>query len=201
MPGYLVGMIRTEFFTGPGLASQIAPLSALRIAVFREWPYLYDGTMDSEQGFMQGFAATQGAGIAIAFDGHEAVGASTCLPMTAEDDHVKAPFLAAGLDPARFCYFGESVLLARYRGQGIGVKFFALREAHACAMPGVTTATFCAVQRPSLHPLRPANTVPLDNFWRKRGYLPTDLTCNMQWKQVDSSEKVPNTLRFWMKSL
>ncbi len=194
-------MIRTEFFTGPALAEQIAPLSALRIAVFREWPYLYDGTMASEQGFMAGFAATNGAGIAIAFDGDHAVGASTCLPMTEEDDHVKAPFLAAGLDPARFCYFGESVLLSPYRGQGIGLKFFELREAHARAMPGVTTATFCAVQRPLLHNLRPANAVPLDNFWRKRSYLPTDLSCNMQWKQIDSDDKVPNTLRFWMKSL
>jgi GNAT superfamily N-acetyltransferase len=173
----------------------------MRIAVFREWPYLYDGTMESEQGFMQGFAATQGAGIAIAFDGDIAVGASTCLPMTEEDDHVKAPFVAAVLDVARFCYFGESVLLAPYRGQGIGVKFFALREAHARSLPGVTTATFCAVQRPLVHPLRPAGAVPLDNFWRKRGFLPTDLACSMQWKQVDSADKVENRLRFWWKHL
>ncbi len=194
-------MIRTEFFTGAAIAEQVSALSAMRIAVFRDWPYLYDGTIESEQGFMAGFAATQGAGIAIAFDGETAVGASTCLPMTEEDDHVKAPLLDAGLDVAKFCYFGESVLLAPYRGQGIGVKFFELREAHARSMPGVEIATFCAVQRPLSHPLRPAGSVPLDNFWRHRGYLPTDLVCTMAWKQIDSDDRVQSQLRFWQKRL
>jgi len=194
-------MIRTEFFTGPAIAAQIATLSAMRIAVFREWPYLYDGSMDSEQGFMQGFAETRGAGLAVAFDGDVAVGASTCLPLCEEDDHVTAPFRAAGLDIGAYCYFGESVLLARYRGQGVGLRFFALREAHARGMAGVKHATFCAVQRPLDHPLRPAAAVPLDGFWRKRGYLPTDLLCTMRWKQVDSADRVENTLRFWCKRL
>jgi len=194
-------MIRTEFFTGPAIAPQITRLSALRVAVFREWPYLYDGSMTSEQGFMEGFAKSTTSGIAIAFDGDEPVGASTCLAMTEEDDHVTQPFRDAGLDLSRFCYFGESVLLSRYRGQGIGVRFFQLREAHARSLPGVDSTIFCAVQRPSDHPLRPKDAIPLDNFWRKRGYLPTDLTCTMTWKQVDSAAKVENTLRFWMHRL
>ena len=194
-------MIRTEFFTGPAIAPQITRLSALRVAVFREWPYLYDGSMTSEQGFMEGFAKSTTSGIAIAFDGDEPVGASTCLAMTEEDDHVTQPFRDVGLDLSRFCYFGESVLLSRYRGQGIGVRFFELREAHARSLPGVTMATFCAVQRRQDHPLRPKDAIPLDNFWRRRGYLPTDLACTMRWKQVDSAEKVDNTLRFWMKTL
>ena len=194
-------MIRTEFFTGPAIAPHITRLSALRVAVFREWPYLYDGSMTSEQGFMEGFAKSTTSGIAIAFDGDEAVGASTCLAMTEEDDHVTQPFRDAGLDLSRFCYFGESVLLRQYRGQGIGVRFVQWREAHARSLPGVDSTTFCAVQRPSDHPLRPRDAIPLDNFWRKRGYLPTDLTCSMHWKQVDSEAKVANTLRFWMHRL
>jgi GNAT superfamily N-acetyltransferase len=194
-------MIRTEFFTGPAIAPQITRLSALRVAVFREWPYLYDGSMTSEQGFMEGFAKSTTSGVAIAFDGDEPVGASTCLAMTEEDDHVTQPFRDVGLDLSRFCYFGESVLLSRYRGQGIGVRFFELREAHARTLPGVDSTIFCAVQRPSDHPLRPKDAIPLDNFWRKRGYLPTDLVCTMTWKQVDSEAKVDNQLRFWMHRL
>ncbi len=194
-------MTRVEFFTGPAIAPQINRLSALRIAVFQEWPYLYDGSLSSEQGFMEGFAQSTTAGIAIAFDGDEPVGASTCLAMTEEDDHVTLPFREAGLDLSKFCYFGESVLLAKYRGQGIGVRFFELREAHARTLPGVESTTFCAVQRPQSHLLRPADAIPLDNFWRRRGYLPTDLICTMRWKQVDSTEKVENRLRFWTKRL
>jgi GNAT superfamily N-acetyltransferase len=194
-------MIRSEFFTGPAIAAQLPSLSALRMTVFRAWPYLYDGSLPSEADTLSSFAQSKTAGIAIAFDGDEPVGASTCVHMPEEDDHITLPFRQAGIDLGSICYFGESVLLEAYRGQGIGVRFFELREAHARSISGVTTTAFCAVQRPDEHKLKPASAVPLDAFWRKRGYTPTDLVCKMVWKQIDSADKVENTLRFWTKRL
>jgi predicted amidohydrolase len=71
---------------------------------------------------------------------------------------VQAPFVAAGEDIGRICYFGESVLARKYRGQGIGVRFFEGREAHARAT-GFAVAAFCAVARPEEHPMRPKDYV------------------------------------------
>jgi GNAT superfamily N-acetyltransferase len=177
-------------------------LSRLRIAVFRDWPYLYDGTLNVERTYMSAFARSPNSGLAVAFDGEQAVGCSSCLPLAEEDENVVAPFKARGLDPARFFYFGESVLLPAYRGQGIGVAFFQGREAHARAVSDCDFAAFCAVQRPADHPRRPPGAVPLDAFWRKRGFFPyPDLACTMRWKQVDGPDKVQNTLSFWLKSL
>ena len=176
-------------------------LSALRMAVFRAWPYLYDGSMPSEADTLSGFAVSKTALLIIAFDGDTPVGASTSVQMTEEDDHITRPFRDFGIDLARICYFGESVLLSAYRGQGIGVRFFEMREAHARSLPGVDICAFCAVQRPEDHKLKPPAAVPLDAFWTKRGYVRTDLTCVMKWKQVDTDAKVENILRFWTKSL
>jgi hypothetical protein len=82
------------------------------------------------------------------------------------------------------------------------VKFFEAREAHARADENCDFATFCAVQRPDDHPLRPAGAVPLDAFWRNRGFVRyADLTCTMRWKQVDTADRVENRLTFWLKSL
>jgi hypothetical protein len=56
--------------------------------------------------------------------------------------------------------------------------------------------------RPAEHPLKPEGAVPLDGFWRKRGFTPyPDLACRMSWKQVDTAGEVENTLSFWLKSL
>ena len=63
---------------------------------------------------------------------------------------------AAGHDVARVYYYGESVLLPGWRGRGIGVAFFAAREARAREL-GFKVGTFCAVVRPDNHPLRPAD--------------------------------------------
>src|SRR5690606_21758489 len=96
-------------------------------------------------------------------------GACTALALEEEADFVQAPFLEAGMDIGEIFYFGESVLLPQYRGQGIGVRFFEEREAAAREF-GYPVCCFCAVARPEDHPLKPEDYVPLDNFWRNRGY-------------------------------
>lgn len=194
-------MIQTKIYTFPHVAPHMASLSELRRTVFRAWPYLYDASMPSEVDTLSGFAVSRTAALIIAFDGAKAVGASTAVHMIEEDSHITQPFRDAGMDLGRICYFGESMLLDPYRGQGVGVTFFNLREAHARSIPGVNTAMFCAVERPVNHPLKPSGAVALDAFWIKRGYVRTEFCCKMIWKQVDTDGKIENTLRFWSKSL
>ncbi len=194
--------VRVAFHAGEAVHPWLPALARLRVQVFRDWPYLYDGSPDYEAVYRGSFATCPRAGLAVALDGEAVVGCATCLPLADEGAGVQAPFRARGWDVARFFYFGESVLLPAYRGQGIGVAFFEQREAHARTVSDCDYATFCAVQRPADHPLRPAGAVPLDAFWRKRGYTPyPDLACTMRWKQVDTAAAVENRLAFWIKPL
>lgn len=196
------GSLRIETLGGQDLHPLLADLARLRTAVFREWPYLYHGDADSEEEYLATYMTSPLAGVVVAFDGASAVGMSTCIPLAAEPGNVLAPFLARGWDPARFFYFGESVLLAQYRGQGIGVEFFRRREAHAREVSPADFACFCAVQRPANHPARPKHHVPLDEFWRRRGYRAyPDLTCRMRWREVGQTVESDHTLAFWIKSL
>jgi GNAT superfamily N-acetyltransferase len=184
---------------GDGILPYLPALAGLRMTVFREFPYLYDGDADYEQGYLRTYATSPRAAIIAAFDGDAVVGASTCLPLADETGNVAAPFIAAGLDVRRYFYFGESVLLAPYRGRGIGVRFFEAREAQAA---GYDFTTFCAVQRAADDPRRPADYQPLDAFWAKRGYVKQPrLACTMSWKEVGHSEQTSQTLIFWMKPL
>jgi GNAT superfamily N-acetyltransferase len=194
--------LRIETFSGAAIAPYVQALATLRMTVFRDWPYLYEGSRAEEEAHLAPFASDLSAAVVIAFDGADVVGASTCHLLEREAANITAPFLARGLDPARFFYFGESVLLPPYRGQGAGVAFFAAREAHARAASACDHAAFCAVVRPPDHPLRPPGAVPLDGFWRKRGFTPyPDLVCTMRWKQIDTPTETENRLAFWLKSL
>jgi GNAT superfamily N-acetyltransferase len=188
--------------TAGGVPPFIPALARLRIGVFRDWPYLYEGDETHEEHYLRIYAESPLAAVVLALDGPEVVGASTCLPLTDETGNVQAPFRAADIAIGRVFYFGESILLRPYRGLGAGVRFFAEREAHARRVSGCDIAAFCAVQRPADHPARPADAVPLDDFWRKRGYTPYPaLTCEMRWKEVGATEETPHRLAFWMKSL
>lgn len=196
--------IRVETCTGAALLPMLPALARLRIAVFREWPYLYDGdeSVGYETEYMRSYAQSPGAAIIVAVVGEEPVGAATCLPLADESETVRAPFVAHGLDPARVFYFGESVLRPEWRGRGLGVRFFEKREAHAHAVSDAEFACFCAVERTPDDPRRPPGFVPLDRFWRNRGYQPlSGFACTMEWREVGHAEKTPHKLNFWGRAL
>jgi GNAT superfamily N-acetyltransferase len=191
--------IRT--LTGEAVRPWLPDLQRLRAVVFRDFPYLYDGDPAAPVGRAAMFAEVPGAAVVFAFADGRPVGAATCLPLMAESANVQAPFLAAGLDPTRFFYFGESVLEQAWRGQGIGHAFFDGREAQARAQ-GADFAAFCSVERAADHPARPADYRPHDAFWRGRGYLPhPTLACTMEWTDVGDAGPSPHVLRFWLRSL
>ena len=102
--------------------------------MFRAWPYLYKGTLAYERQYLPRYAEAKTGTLIVAEDDGKIVGASTALGLDEEDDFVQEPFLDAGMDLTRIFYFGESVLLPDYRGQGIGVRFFEEREAAARPM-------------------------------------------------------------------
>ncbi|MCB4824724.1 GNAT family N-acetyltransferase [Roseicella aerolata] len=191
--------LRLETLSGDALRAALPALSHLRVAVFAEWPYLYAGDAAYEEGYLAAYAADPGAAVVVAFDGATPVGMATCQPMPASHGPVPAAFQARGLDPARFCYFGESVLLRDYRGRGAGLGFFEAREAHAKAL-GLSAAAFCAVVRNANDPRRTRDHTPLDAFWRKRGYVHRpDLSCVFHWKELGDDRETPHTLSFWLK--
>jgi hypothetical protein len=187
--------------TGAELSARLADVARLRIEVFRAIPYLYDGDLAYEARYPSAFAASANALIVCAFDGDEVVGASTAAPLGSQMEHVRAPLRARGDDLARVFYFGETVLRMPYRGQGIGVRFFELREAHAHAS-GAATVAFCAVIRPNQHPARPKDYEPLDAFRRRRGFAPEPgLICRLSWREIGEREESPKAMQFWTKRL
>lgn len=193
--------VRVEALTGARLQAHLGDVARLRIEVFRAYPYLYDGDLDYERKYLAAFAASPNAVIVGAFDGDEVVGASTAAPLAGQVAEITAPFAARGDDLGSHFYFGESVLRQSFRGHGIGVRFFELREAHARAC-GARIAAFCAVKRPGDHPARPKDYVPLDRFWEKRGFAPQPgLICEISWKEIGASAESPKPMQFWTKRL
>ena len=194
--------VRVAPLTGKSMAGALDALARLRIAVFHDWPYLYDGTLEYEQTYLAKLAAARGAVIVAAYDGENIVGCATGAPMAEAEAEVSAPFAARGYDIGRIFYCGESVLLRAYRGRGLGHAFFDHREAKARALGGFTHAAFCAVVRPEDHPLRPKDYVPLDAFWQKRGYAKADgLVTRFAWKDIDRSGETEKPMQFWMRAL
>jgi GNAT superfamily N-acetyltransferase len=184
---------------GADLAAALDDLAALRIAVFAQWPYLYDGDAAYEADYLREFAAAPDAVLVAACDGARIVGAATAAPMVHQKGAFRDPFAARGIDVARLFYFGESVLLPEYRGQGIGHTFFDHREAQARSV-GANAACFAAVIRPDNHPMRPADHVAHDAFWTKRGYARVaGLITQLGWKDHGQVGETLKPMQYWLR--
>ncbi len=194
--------VRVAPLLGAEFQRAIPDLARLRMEVFREWPYLYDGTYDYEKGYIEKFARSDGSVIIAAIDGSRVVGAATASPLAGHADAFAVPFKAAGHDIEKIFYFGELVLLPAYRGRGIGHQFFDAREAHAKGQPGYTHTAFCAVVRPATHPMQPPTYRTHDQFWTKRGYAKAEgLIARFDWKDIGNAGKTEKPMQFWMRAI
>jgi len=192
---------RVRALTGPALEAALDDVARLRISVFRDWPYLYDGDLDYERGYLQSYRDSDRAIVVGAFDGERLVGAATGAPLADHAEDFAAAFDGTGLDLSQIFYCAESVLLPDYRGQGVGHAFFDLREDHARAL-GFAKSAFCGVQRPDDHPMRPADYRPLDPFWSARGYAPLPgVIARFSWKDLGEDSETLKPLQFWIRDL
>ena len=199
--------LRVVTFAGQDMAPLIRDVARLRLSVFREWPYLYDGSQAYEENYLEDFASSQFSIVVAAMDVDAVVGVATAAPLMEHTEEFAPLFSNAGFVPSQIFYCGESVLLPAYRGQGIGHKFFDAREEHGRRLRryegfDLRLTAFCGVVRAEDDPRCPVDYRPLDAFWRKRGYgLVPGLIGSYSWKEIGMSDETDHPMQFWLKDL
>jgi len=196
--------IHIEILTGrdAALRAAVPDLARLRIEVFREYPYLYNGSLTYEEKYLETYTRCADSVAVLARREGRVVGASTGLPLAAETPECQAPFIANGYAVAQVFYCGESILLPAFRGKGLYKTFFNGREQHARALGGFRYMALCGVVRPDNHPRRPAGYAPLDAVWQRFGYVcHPELTTTFEWQDLDEPHESPKRMQFWLKGL
>jgi len=191
--------IETKVVRGAQVTDYLESLAQLRIKVFREYPYLYEGQLEPERAQLAKYAKASTSLFVLALDGSEVVGVSTAVAMSEASRDIAESLRVAKQEPDNWLYFGESVLLADYRGLGLGHAFFDAREAHAKQL-GITTTCFCSIVRHPNDPRRPSGYRSLDDFWKKRGYacIP-DAYLSLSWREVGDTVSTSKSLAFWAR--
>lgn len=192
--------VRHEVVYGAALRPHLNAVAALRIEVFREWPYLYEGSLAYELTYLRSYLDAPDSVCVLAWAGDELIGASTACGL-AHVKEARIPFDALGPDPSTVYYAGESVLRKAWRGKGVGAPFYALRE-EAGRKFGYAYLAFAAVIRPETHPARPADHVSLEAYWLRKGYSPlTTHITHFTWPDVGEAKETSKPLGFWIKPL
>ena len=184
---------------GDSFGDALRDVARLRLTLFREFPYLYEGTAEAEAEYLQTYAQTPGAALVLARDGERVVGAATAVPLSGEVEELQAPFRAAGIDPAQVLYIGEALLEDGYQNQGLGGQLLDRAEAQADAL-GLPLLAAAMVQRPDDHPLKPAGWRSPRSLAERRGYvMRPELDTTLTWQEVGESRPSPKPMRFWVR--
>lgn len=198
--------LRIETSFGRDIAPHIAELAALRIRGFRDFPYLYEGSLDYERHYLEGYLAEPRATLIRVLDGDKLAAAATSTPLASSADIVaEAPelFAAAGHAPKDFYYYAEILVEKAYRGRGIAQLVYAERERLAQSW-GYEHLCLAVVERDEHHPLRPADYQSPERIWRRDGFVKTDITFTYSWPTIHADghvAEVDNPMRFWTKDL
>ena len=191
--------VTIEVVTGADRLALIDALAALRLSIFRAWPYLYEGDEAYEKKYLRTYVENDEALVVVARAAGEIIGASTGIPLAAEPPEVRAAFDEATV--AASFYGGETVLSPAWRGRGLYRQFLHAREEHA-ARHGFAQLVFCGVLRDPDHPARPEDFIPLDDVWRHLGYAPCPgARAQMSWRDLGESGESVKTMQFWSKPL
>ncbi len=194
--------IKIRSLIGAGIKTYIPSIVKVRTEVLKEYPYLRVGHAEEDTKYFRRLCQSKDSIAVLVFDGPKIVGVSTGTPLDEHPTQIQKPFLEKNLDPSEFYYFGICSLLKAYRGRGIAHHFFDLREEHAKHLKRFNKICLSNVIRPKNHHKKPKDYIPLDSFWKKRGYVEQkDLINQLVWREADEKTASPKSLVFWVKDL
>lgn len=186
-------------FRGHEAISHFNEMATLRIEIFKDYPYLYQGTMEYETTYIHRYFKTNNSFVLIVKDADMVVGMTTCILANEEEPILNQVFEKFNYNTKEILYLGESLLLPSYRGQGLGKLFFEEREKFGQSC-GINKFAFCSVIRQEDHPLKPKNYRNLSTFWLSQGYQPqAGMTTELSWIDINQTVETQKTMQYWMK--
>lgn len=179
----------------------IDALADLRMTVFREYPYLYDGNLTEEQKYLAHYVKAKDSFVLVIFENGNVIGATTAVPLIEAYDDIRTPFENAGMNLKDVFYFGEAMLLPAYRGMGL-YKIFMREREHVAKQYGAKLCSLMAVKRPDDHPLKPKDYQDLKPIWNHYGFVEhPEIEPWYSWKDIDQPEKTKKPFSVWVKNI
>jgi phytanoyl-CoA hydroxylase len=194
---------RIELFSGDSFKEYIPFIARMRCEAYREYPYLYEGTLAQEEAYLTWLSRLKHTGIAIAFFNNTPIGFLSGTSLLDFDEHFSgaaALFNKEGLDAATYYYFTDVIIEPEHQGNGLSKKLFDLFESHSHLL-GYTNACF-VTEAHERHPLKPTDYRDLSPLWTRFGYKKSSMYSVISWDTIGVgglSTQQEHQLQYWIK--
>lgn len=193
--------ITGKLLTGVAIADAVDDVATLRLEIFKEYPYLYQGRREDELSYLVTYAEAPDACIILAYHGHEVIGAVAGMPLIHEDARMSDAFAGTAFPLDEVYYVGELLFRPDYRNCGLGRKLLAQLERHIGSLGHYRRITCATVERPDDHPVRPRDYIPITRFLARTGFSRiSGVTTSFKWQETDGVKR-DHPMQFWVKTL
>lgn len=194
-------MVSKLLLLGVEAQERLETIARLRLSIFREFPYLYDGKMEDELAYLKQYADNNEAAVIITLAGEEIAGAATGLPLSCESAEMTAPFAATPYPVESIYYIGEMLFYPPYRNRGLGTECLSLMDQYVRSSGKYRYLTCATIIRPADHPLRPDDYLPIERFLERNMFLKLQgVATSFAWKELDGVRR-DHDMQFWIKEL
>jgi len=193
--------ITEQLLTGAAIADALDDLATLRLDIFPEYPYLYQGRRKDELTYLGTYAEAPDACVILAYEGSTVIGAATGMPLIHEDARMLDAFSGTLFPLDEVYYVGELLFRPVYRNCGLGQKLLARLESHIRSLGRYRRLACATVERPDDHPLRPRDYIPITRFLARTGFVRLPgVTTSFIWRETDGVKR-DHPMQFWIKDL
>lgn len=185
--------------------SEILPyldqVAKLRIDIFREWPYLYEGDLKTEKNYLKVYADAKDSILVVAEEGNQVIGIAIGVPLNESIELVQDVFREKQVSMENRYYFADAILLKEYRGQNIGLTMIQKFEQAVGELKRYGEIYGFEIVRDENDPRKPEGYRSLDPLWEKLGYgVIPGWEAHVEWLDVGDLEKTSHLMRFRKKN-
>jgi GNAT superfamily N-acetyltransferase len=191
-----------QVLRGQELLSNIPEFAKLRLTIFREYPYLYEGDPALEKSYLSLFASSSDAFFIVAKIKNQVVGAISGLPLDVAQKEIRDVFHQSAIETGEYYALCEIIVLKEHRNKKIGSVLYKEFENQLLKMKRYKKVVLWQIVRAQGDLKRPNDYFSLDNFWCKKGFIKhPEFICYIHWKEISDKEESSHRFEFWIKEL
>ncbi len=194
--------IQITVLKGSEIIPYIPQLAHLRITIFHEYPYLYEGNLSYEEEYLRMYSQSQNSMLVIAQDHDQVIGAITGVPIADSMEEITDLFREKKMPTDGVYYLGEIVLLKEYRKKNLGYAMYKEFEKAVKSFKAYNKLALCEIDRSGTNLKKPDDYTSLDSFWTRQGFIKhPNLVAHFTYMEIGEEEETLHPMVFWSKEL
>lgn len=180
-------------------------LSHLCLEVYKEWPYLYEGSEEEGVEYIEErYVKNPDSLVCLAFQGNQLIGAAMGLPLCHAPPHYLTCFKSDESLKDVF-YWGELAVVPKHRHLKVAKEIYTKMGKEVIDSGKYRAIAFCEVTRSSdfiqKYP-KPDQYRGNDSLWLHLNFeIKANLTCQGKWRLVGEAQESTQDMVYWWKTL